>query len=293
MNRKKQAKLDRIKPKSIHPFDNTENWLKGDFREPPWSKEKIAEFQKKIDSAFGAENAILLIWSGDRSYGDAFYTDWHQNGLPKGELERKPVLLFAEYKVNEHDYVYVTCPRWLLVEVHHGSELEASWEASSWVYDSELRCNKRIRDEKPPRYFYEHLKIIAQHEVPLNSSLLPGCCERMLEQKSPCYGKYREPSDDDLKFVRTIRERMDRDGVAQRNDAERSSKLLEKATLSTQYFIQQAQRQRAISTQNHILENLEHFTKDILEKKGSTMSYKEVHDIAKEAFDQQNEQRFG
>lgn len=287
MNRKRQAKLDRqvaiIEPP--HVYDDTETWVRGDFAEAPWPKWKIDEFQKRIDSAFGAEGAIVLAWSGDRTYGDAFLNE-------KGELERKPVLLFAETKINETDYHYTCCPRWVLMEVHHGSELEDSWEESAYVTDNDGVVH-RIRPEKPPKHFYVHLRTIAKHDIPVNSGLMPQCCANMMAQNRICYGKYKLPSDDDIAFVGRIRERMDRDGVAQRNDGQRVSKLIENATLSTKHFIKKAQQQRAFATQQHILENLEHFSKDILEKKGSTMSYGEVYDIAKEAFDQQNEQRFG
>lgn len=284
-NRKKQAKLDKVKPEPIHIYDQTETWLRGDFHAPPWSQEKIDAFQKRIDSAFGAENAIVLAWSGDRSYGDAFLNE-------KGELERKPVLLFAETKINETDYHYASVPRWVLMEVHHGSELEDGWDEAAHVVDNHGAC-LRIRPEKPPKHFYVHLKTIAQHNIPVNSGLMPQCCANMIAQKRICYGKYKLPSDEDIAYVGRIRARMDKDGVAQRNDTARSIKLLQNATSATQHFIKKAQEQRAFATQQHILENLDTFTKDILEKKGSTMSYKEVHDIAKEAFDQQNESRFG
>lgn len=284
MNRKKQAKLNKIKPAPVHVYDQDETWIRGGFETPPWPKEKIAEFQKRIDSAFGAENAIVLVWSGDRSYGDAFLNE-------KGELERKPILLFAETKIDETTYHYTSAPRWVLMEVHHGSQLEDSWEEASYITDQHGACH-RIRPEKPPKYFYVHLRTIAKHDIPVNSGLMPQCCANMAAQKRICYGKFKDPSDEDIAFVGRIRARMDAEGVSQRNDAKTSAKLLNKATLATQHFIKRSQQQRAFATQQHILENLDHFTKDILEKKGSTMKYSEVYDIAKEAFEEQNERRF-
>ena len=295
MNRKKTAKIAKAieKAPSIHPFDDTETWLRGDFTAPPWPKEKIVEFQKRINSAFGAENALVLAWSGDRSYGDSFYTNWFANGLPKGKLERKPVLLFAEVPVSEHDYLYITVPRWLILEVHHGSELESSWEVASWVEDkSMLGGRKRIRAEKPPEFFYQHLQIIAQHDRPFLTNDMPACCRNMMAQNRICYGRYREPSEVDIAYIRGIRERMDRDGVAQRNDERRSAKLLQNAAASTRHFIHRAQQQKALAVQEMMLENPKLYLGDILKRSGNTMSAKELREIAVEAFDETNQERF-
>lgn len=296
MNRKKTSKLKKQLAKEIaalHPFDDPCEWVKGDFRNPPLPQAEIAEFQKRINSAFGADNAIILAWSGDRTYGDEFYTDWHANGLPKGALERKPVLLFAEHKINEHDYFYITCPRWLLLEVHHGSELEASWEDSAWVDDPQLGVRKRIRAPKPPEFFYTHLRVLAEHEKGVLANDIPPCCVRMFAQNRICYGKYRVPNESDIAFVRRIRENMDRAGVAQRNDSARSAKILQDAAISTRHYIKRAQEQKALHVQNVMMENYEVFFDDILRKKGNKLSPNEIRAALQEGFDQQNQERFG
>lgn len=284
MNRKKQAKINK-KLGSVHIFDETETWLRGDFRTPPWPQDKIDEFQKRLDSAFGGENAIVLAWSGDRKYGDIFLNE-------KGEPEQKPVLLFSEHKVNETDYIYVTCPRWLLLEVNHGSQLEASWEAASIVYDQN-QVPRRIRPEKPPKYFYTHLRIIADHDPEITRNGIPPCCEqKWMNGKRICYGKYREPNDTDIAFVGRIREQMDRDGIAQRNDTARDPKVLLKAKLATNHFIKQSQLQQAMHTKDVMLANPGPFFQSILDRIGSTMSPKERDKIVKSALDQQDEERF-
>ena len=277
-----------------HEFDKTETWLRGDFETPPMSAEQIQSFQDKLDSAFGAKNAIILAWSGDKKYGDAFYTDWYPNGLPKGKLERKPPLLFAEYKVNETDYVYVTCPRWLLLEVSHVSQYGASWEANAWANDEDfIGGRKRIRAIEPPEFMYSHFKIIAEHDTPLMTNALPPCCEKMLAQNRICYGRYKEPSEVDVASVRAVRENQDRAGITQRNDEARSAKLLQDAAASTRYFIKRAQEQKALQVKDAMLANSKLFFGDILEKKGSTMSYKEMENIVRGALEEQDQERYG
>lgn len=291
MNRKKQSKLKRIN--TTHPYNDPEQWLLGDFEKPPLPPEKIKEFQDKLDSAFGAKNAIILAWSGDKQYGDAFYTDWYPNGLPKGKLERKPPLLFAEFKVNETDYVYVSAPRWLLLEVSHISQYEDSWEANSWVSDDDyIGGRKRIRAIEPPQFMYSHFRIIAEHDEPLMTNAIPPCCERMLAQNRICYGRYKEPSDIDLASVRRVRENQDKAGVTQRNDEARSTKILQDAAASTRYFMQRAKEQKATQIKEAMLANSQLFFGDLLEKTGSTKSFKELETIVKGALDAQDEETF-
>lgn len=297
MNRKRESKLKAkvaAEIAALSPFDDPSNWAIGDFANSPWTQEQMDDFQKQLDSAFGGEKAIALVWSGDRKYGDEFYTDWHYNGLPKGRLERKPVLLFGEFKVSETDYTYVSCPRFLLMEVHHGSELESSWEESSWVADQRMfGGKKRIRGERPPEFFYTHLRVMSTHEQSTVFNGVPPCCERMWRlNKRICYGKYREPNETDIAYVRNIRQRMDAEGIVQRNDAPRSKKLLEKAGLATKHFMRQAEIARAKSTKEFMLANADTFFGDIVTRRGATMSPAELEKTVREALDADEEQRF-
>jgi len=275
------------------PYDDVENWLLGDFKQAPWEPEKIADFQKRLNSAFGTENAVLLVWSGNRTYGDEFYTDWHHNGLPKGELERKPLLLFKEIKVGDRDYVYVSAPRWLLVEVHHGSQLEQSWEESSWVADADSTTGrKRIRGLKPPEFFYSYLKTIAEHDA-FTIDGVPICCARKWNHsKSICYGRYREPNASDIAFVGRIRANMDRSNVVQRNDKERSAKVLMDANAATRHFIKATQRQKMTSVKDMMLEHADKFFGDILEKRGVTMTPREIEAIVREGLESEEDEKF-
>ncbi len=282
---------------TVHQFDNIDNWYKGGFEKAPWSKDQIASFQKRIDSAFGAERAIVLVWSGDRSYGEEMFMDWYFNGLPKGRPEKKPVLLFGEYPVNDgNDWLYVYPPRWCLMEAHHGSQLEASWEDSSWVADETFAGGrKRIRPEKPPEFYYVHLNrgVLAYHEQPIATGDVPPCCRRAWDaDRRICYGSYREPGDEDIAMIRAIRENMDKFGVAQRNDAPRDAKTVMAANLATKHFVEKAQHRRFTAAKELILGNVSAFCGDILAKKGSAMSNIEVERIVKGALERQEEERF-
>ena len=230
----------------VSRYDEIEKWVEGGFENAPWSQESIDNFQKRINSAWGGENCIVLVWSGDRSYGDAFYTDWFPTGLPKGDLERKPVLLFGEFKVNERDYIYVVPPRWVLMEVHHGSQLEAGWEESAWSPDpTMLTGRKRIRAKKPPEFFYVPWRTIARHEGGAKDwSLKNPCCERLwYGTKKICYGNYRDPDESDIEFVGMTQANMVKAGVTQRNDTARDAKTILQANLATKYFMKRAEQQ--------------------------------------------------
>lgn len=275
--------LSKLKENSIHPYDDLNNWLKGDFKTPPWTPAEIADFQKRLDSAFGAPNAIVLAWSGDRRYGDVFLNE-------NGDIERKPPLLFKEIPVNDRDYIYMGCPRWLLMEVLHGSQLEASWEEASTVEHHGVKTH--IRPEKPPEFMYQHLKIIADHDDTVVFGDIPPCCEKMFAMNSICYGKYALPSEKEIAYVRTIRENMDKAGVVQRNDAERSKKVLMDGAASTRHFIEKAKQQQAQRVKDIMLANSEAFFGNIPELIGTTKTHKELEHIYKGALDAQDEDRF-
>ena len=268
---------------NLHPYDDVENWVRGDFEKSPWTTEQTLEFQKRLNSAFGADNAIIVTWSGDRRYGDVFLNE-------NGDIERKPVLLFGEIPVNEKDYIYISAPRFCLLEVYHGSQLAASWESASVVKEKDGTL-KRIRPDKPPEFFYGHLRVIATHETVVDG--YPMCCTRLWRNgKRICYGKYREPDDSDIAFVRRIRENQDRAGVAQRNDASRGAKVLEDAKLSSRHYIDKARLQQAQNTKEFMMAHSGSFFQGILDKIGSTMSPRERDKIVQGALEDQDSERF-
>ncbi len=265
-----------------NPLNDPREWLSGNIP-CPWSPERMQEFQKRIDSAFGADYALILAWSYDKQYWDEFYTDWSIGGTPKGKLEKKPILLFGQYTLNETDYVYISAPRFLLLERLHGSQLEASWDESSWTEDNEmLGGKKRIRAKKPPESFYQVLKTIAVHE---EGERWGKCCERLWKaDKRICYGKYREPDARDIEYVGKIAENMKRAGVVQRNDAPRSAKVLEAAASSTRHFMEQSARMRRKAVQELILSDPQQYMGDILRKHNIDWSAGQIEKTLKEGF---------
>lgn len=299
MNRKRTSKIKHELAKQSareHPFDRLNNWIRGDYATPPWPKDKIADFQKRINSAFGAENALVLVWSADRSYGDEICDGpWDSFGNPIGKFNRKPVLLFGQYGDSGGDFLYVVPPRWCVMEVHHGSQL-TDWDEAAWVSDTAyIGSRKRIRPEKAPEFYYVHLinSVLASHEQPLVSGGEPPCCTRLWENaKRICYGKYREPNDSDIAMIRSIREGMDAWGVAQRADQPRSAKMLMLANLATTHFMREAKLNRSRAAKDLILSNVGAFCGDILKKKGSTMPLSQMERIVTQALNDDEEARF-
>jgi len=296
MNRKANSKFEEARRKALnelHPYDIIEQWVGADFTKPPLPQDKIDEFQRKLDSAFGAEGAIILAWSGERKYWDELYTEWHPNGLPKGVLEKKPILLFAQYNINEDDYLYIIAPRWMLLEKLHPNEYAAGWEDAKWVEDNRvLGGKKQIRADNPPPAFYKVLKTIAEHETPYRTGDIPPCCERWRKELMRiCYGKYRPPADEDLAYVRAIRENMDKAGVAQRSDAPRSAKVLQDAAASTQHHIRQAAMARTRQVSEMIALNPQAYLGEVIQKKGITLSQREIDECVQIGLDRVAENR--
>ncbi len=280
MNRKKAAKLK--KATSINPYDDLENWCKSDFATPPWDEKRIADFQARIDSAFGAENAIKLIWNGDRNYGDQFFDGpWDVFGEPICNISKKPLVMFGQWPVNETDYIIISPARWVLAEVHHGSQIASDWSEAAYVADEAFIGVPLIHGT------------LETHAKPFITGAEPPCCRQMWqEHKKICYGKYRDPNDSDIERIRNIRVAMDRDGFAERNDTVRSAKAILNASLATKHFMKQAKYERARAAKELMLSNVGAFCGDILTRTGSTMSSVEMERIVTKALDQDEYERF-
>lgn len=308
MNRKKESKLrketveqekarqaletDRKRElDKVHPFDAVEEWVGQRWEICPWTKEQVKDFQKKLDSAFGAENAIVLAWSGDESYWNEFYEDWHDNGLPRGSLKKKPILLWADVAVNEYDNFLVFPPRFVLLETLHPSQYEQDWENSAWLEGGD-GVKRRILSEKPPKAMYKVLKTIAEHEPTYQRNDEPSCCRAWRQEMSRiCYGKYRPPSDEDLAYVRQIRENMDRAGVVQRNDAPRSEKIMADAQASTAHFMKQAAFAKTRGVSEVFASDPYPWLVDIIKNKGITLTATEIDECVKEGLRLAQEER--
>jgi hypothetical protein len=295
MNRKRKSKLNK-EVSFLNPYNDPVQWVGSDFSTPPLDAQWQSDFQRKIDSAFGAENALILAWSGQREYWDEFYTDWFGNGAPKEEsLEKKPIILFGKYDVNDTDYLYIYPPRWLILERHHPVQYEASWESDAWASDERMTGGKkRIRNLKVPNAFYVHLKTIAEHDEVTTRGERPRCCRYAMENaKRICYGRYRPPSDEDLEYVRNIRINMDAAGVSQRNDEKTGEKLLKQAAASTSFYIRQAEQQKSKAIKEYIMSHPRAFLGTMPQDRGITLSAREIEEAVLEGLEQSEQERFG
>lgn len=293
MNRKKQAKQRKVTQEN--PLNDPLQWLETDFSTPPLDEQWQQDFQKKLDSAFGAERGIVLAWSNDRRYWDSYYTDWFATGTPKpSSLEKKPIVLFGCFNVNERDYLYISPPRFLLLERHHPAQYEDSWEAESWVSDPKmLSGKKRILPKEPPKEKYVWLRTIAEHDQTVVIGEMPRCCRAALDVKKVCYGRYRPPSDLDLSYVRQIRENMDRAGVVQRNDQPINEQSMKMAAMTSKFYHQQTARMESSALKEFILSDPRAFLGAMPQRKGITLSDREIREAVKEALDQSEQERFG
>lgn len=298
-NRKKRVKEVQKEERKVvqkgNPLDDQIAWLETDFSTPPLDAQWQADFQKKLDSAFGAERGIVLAWSNDRKYWESYYTDWFATGTPKpSSLEKKPIMLFGCFNVNEKDYIYISPPRWILLERHHPAQYEASWEASSWVSDPNmLSGKKRILPKDPPKEMYRWLRTIAEHDQTVVIGEMPRCCRAALDVKKVCYGRYRPPSDLDLAYVRSIRENMDRAGVVQRNDEPVNEQSMRQAEMTSKFYQQQTARMESSALKEWILRDPRAFLGAMPQRKGITLSDREITEAVKEALDQSEQERFG
>lgn len=298
-NRKKTSKIKQAVARAtdaLSPLDDPLNWIEGHIP-CPWSDKQIADYQKKLDTAFGVKNGIVLAWSYDRKYWDEIYMDsWDVYGEPTTRAQKTPILLFKQFSLNDKDRVYISAPRWMLLEVIHGSQLQESWEAEKYEADDTfIGGKKRIRHSNPPEHSYQPLLAplgtLATHEHKIDpSASLAPCCERLwMADQSICYGKYRPPTSDDLIAVKRLRERMDADGLYQRNDAKRSDKLLSRAAESTKHFMDYAARKRKNAVQEMIMADPKGFMGDVFKNYGITLSAPEIDRALQEGFKAQND----
>lgn len=296
MNRKKTSKVTQERTKQINRlsvFDDPAQWLGESFTTAPWTDAQIAEYQKKIDSAFGAENAIRLAWSGDERYWDEFAVEWNSMGVAT-KFKKVPNLLLLDQPVapGSDDYVRIQVPRWTLLERLHPSELEASWQVWDDA-DEYLGGKKQLRKKQPPSEYWHVLATLAEHEQPVITGAPFPCCERMWHGgKLMCFGKYRPPSEADLLKVRAMRTAMDKDGVAQRNDQPRSQKLRARAQALTQHYMNQAKRQRATAVKELIMSDPQSYFRDVIKDRGITLSAKEIDLAVLEGLNIAEDKRF-
>lgn len=274
----------------VHPYDNFEEWIGQRWEKAPWTEAEILDFQRKINSAFGAENALILAWSGDERYWDQFYEDWHPNGLPKGKLKAKPILLWADIQVNEYDNFVIFPPRFMILERLDRSEYAASWEESSFMEVEGVK--RRIRAETPPPSMYKVLKVIAEHDETYIVGEKPHCCKVWLhEAQKICYGRYRPPAEKDLAYIRGIRENMDKLGVSQRADAPREEKVLMHAAQSTQHYMKSAAVARTRAVSEMIGSDPYPYLVDVIKNKGITLTQREIDECVQIGLEQAREQR--
>lgn len=291
MNRKRQSKLKKAEiahkaATALHPYDDVTEWFGADFSRPPETEEWVKAFQERIDAAFGVKGAFVLAWSGDRTYWDEFYTDWHSNGAAKdGSLEKKPILLWHTFWVNDLDYIYLYPPRWVILESIHPAQYRPTWETGVWVSDPKmLGGRKQIRTIVPPDAMYQSWRTVAEHDEPLQTGAKPLCCAAANANGLICYGRYRKPNETDLDALRKMRSYMDENGY-QRPDEAHDARTKERLRQMTRYYIDQSRRMQRTALRNFAMIDPKLLLNSSLADRGISLSAREIEALAAEAID--------
>lgn len=285
-----------ITPPPVHPYNNIADWLDSDFSEPPKNAAWQKKFQQKIDDTFGVKGAIVLAWSGDKRFWvDEFYTNWFQNGQPKLEsLEKKPIILWAKIPQGKYDYVYVSPPRWLLLERLHPEQYAPNWKNSCFVTDAAMTSGKKqARPLTPPKEYFVHWRTLGEHEHGTVRGD-PPCCARVkqINANACCFGKYRPPYEQDLIAIRKFRDWRN-EVNAQRADQPISAKSLQSVSSMTKAYFEEAKRAELRVMREFALSHPEIFIGTAMKDRGLKYSPREVENIIKESCDRREVAELG
>ena len=174
----------------ITPRDGAESWQPD---EPAPSNFNQAAFQQHIDQITGTRDGrslIKLVWAPSEKR-------WSPH--PHGD---EPVgyqfPIFVAYTTA--DGVHVAAPRWVLLERIEPEQFAPTWEASRYTREDD----GRLWDWKGPcpSEYYAELRCITSHDG-LCCPCLGDTCECGIDYDH-CWGRYIEPSEATLNWVRQV-----------------------------------------------------------------------------------------
>lgn len=268
-----------------------------------WQKRFDAAFGKNKNN----ESCFKLVWSGDRRYWHKYFYDWDAYG--KGtKVEERPRVLWKKVNVGNGDYVDLFPPRWLILSRLEPEQYAEQWKLESWVWDPKMgplvkdpfcavcntelnflksACdgcgldieyatqkrpsglNKQIRDDEPPKVFWETFEVIGEHDE--------YCCDVF---QGECFGAFRNPQEKDLIRLGELKREFEK------RDQSPYEKLNEKTEASIAGFVRDYYRQQYTkmpASTELVIENADSFLAPLLNFTGENFTDREKKEIVKNA----------
>lgn len=172
------------------PLDNPKVWLKQSFYESPLGETQLKAVQDEVDSILGTtrggKSIGKVVWNGDRKFWKEYYTDWNSIGKPKGDLYRRPHVLYKTVTDSYGRFVKdVFPPRFLILTRIEPEQYVNTWERDSKIWCPVRKCDIQVKPYEAPKEMYIWFKTIARH----NSY----CCGQAAKYGADCYGFYVHP----------------------------------------------------------------------------------------------------
>lgn len=172
------------------PLNDPRAWLKAPMFAPPEPASEIAAVQREVDSILGVSRdgkpKAMVIWNGDKRYWKGFHTDWNAFGKPKGEIRRRPFVLYKTITNAKGEFVRdAFVPRFLLCTRSEPEQYVPTWARDSKVFDPARQCYIQIQPAEPPALYLRWFQTIADHNG--------LCCKTAAKNDAACFGFYAHP----------------------------------------------------------------------------------------------------
>jgi hypothetical protein len=187
--------MKRLRTKAPDGLDNPARWYQ---YMRPWLDQE--RWQQRIDQLVGVSKdrkpIIRIVWGQDVT----------QRVLGTTELPR----YWTKRRNENGNLTYYTVPRWMLEKRLEIEQYAGSWEEKRWGYQDEN--GTPIDAGPPPEEYYTFAYLIAEHEAINPSDGWPACCTRKFyEDRGRCWGRYKQPGDDDLELIAQAVRQMEAD----------------------------------------------------------------------------------
>jgi hypothetical protein len=182
--------MKRLRTKTPAALNNPARWNQ---RLRPWLD--VESYQDRINAVVGVNKdgypIIRLVWG----------QDVRQRILGAEETPR--------YWTRRRGGEYWKVPRWMLEKRVEIEQYGPSWEEKRYSLTDEE--GTPLDSGPPPSEYYTFAYLIAEHEG-LHTDGWPACCSRAFyTDRGRCWGRYKQPGDDDLQLVSQAVRQMEAD----------------------------------------------------------------------------------